>query len=208
MKRVVAVVLLAAAVTACATVPNPISQVDRESLSVKSADLNWEVDDSKRAPSQAFELDKQNLEGLIHNDVMQQFADEPHGATPVAFKIHITRYFRVNAFVGNVVGGANSVVADVDVVRESDGKVLGVYNSVYGMYASNHGLIGAIAQGMMKPDIINIMAETLAENLRQRYDGKASFPYTAKPTRHLDANGVPTPAPSPAVATPEPTPTP
>jgi hypothetical protein len=75
--------------------------------------------------------------------------------------------------MGNLIGGSNAVLADVSVVRESDGKVLGVYRDVMGMHAANGGVIGLIAQAAMKPDIEGIMANSFAQNLRVRFDSKS-----------------------------------
>lgn len=102
--------------------------------------------------------------------MQQNFQASPSGSEPVDFVIDVKNYSRVGAAMGNIIGGSNAVIADVTVRRVSDGKVLGVYKNMVGMYASNAGLIGALAQSMMKPDIVGIMANTFAANLRARFN--------------------------------------
>ncbi len=161
--------------------PNPIAEVDRAGMHVAAVNLAWEAVDPDRPATQSFELEKRDVEAKIHEDVVQAFAEAPSGPTLVDFKVYVTRYTRVGAMMGNIVGGVNSVTADVDVIRESDGQVVGTYNAVYGYYASNHGVIGAIAQSISKPDIPAIMAQSFAANLQERFATKASFAF--KPTR-------------------------
>ena len=188
-----AVASLAMGLTGCATMPNPIADADRAGMHVAAVNLAWEAEDADRPATQSFELEKRDIEAKIHEDVVQAFAEEPGGPTLVDFKVYVTRYTRVGAMMGNIVGGANSVTADVDVVRESDGRVVGTYNAIYGFYASNHGVIGAIAQSISKPDIPEIMAQSFAANLRERFATKASFAF--KPTRRPEATSAAPAAP-------------
>ena len=162
----------AVSLTACASTPNPLTPDVRSGLFVQDVALNWNVDETKREQSPAYVEGKQDLQTRLEAAVEQEFKNSPSGSQPVDFVVDIKNYSRVGAAMGNLIGGSNMVIADVKVVRKSDGATLGVYENVTGMYASNHGIIGAIAQAVSKPDIVGIMANSFAATLRQRFDAK------------------------------------
>lgn len=172
MLRALTALVAAAALTACASVPNPLDAPTRQSLFVKDATVAWAHEDGKAAENPAYVEGKTDFVQKLETAVENAFRASPAGSQPVRFDIKVKRYSRVGAAMGNLIGGANAATADVSVVRESDGQVLGVYTDVVGMHASNAGIIGAIAQGLMKPDIEGIMANNFAQNLRARFDAK------------------------------------
>lgn len=162
-----------AALTACATTPpNPIQPAQRASVFVEDVSLTWSAEDGQRAANPEFVAGKADMQKRLEAAVEQEFANSPSGSEPVEFVVDVKTYNRVGAAMGNLVGGANTVAADVTVRRKSDGAVLGTYTGVTGMYASNMGIIGAIAQAASRPDIVGIMSNTFAKNLRARYEGK------------------------------------
>ena len=172
MFRKLAALAAVLSLAACASVPNPLTSEVRDGLFVKDAAVNWTVDESKRTPNEAYVAGKQEFVTKLEQAVEEQFRNSPSGAEPVRFEIDVKTYNRVGAAMGNLIGGSNAAIADVKVIRESDGQVLGVYENVMGMHASNAGIIGAVAQAMTKPDIEGIMANSFAVNLRNRFDAK------------------------------------
>lgn len=160
------------ALTACASVPNALDAQTRQSLFVKDAAVAWSVKDDKKVDNADYAAAKAEFLGKLEAAVESNFRASPAGADPVRFEIDVKRYNRVGAAMGNIIGGSNAVLADVKVVRESDGRQLGVYKDVIGMHASNGGIIGAVVQGITKPDIEGIMANSFAQNLRARFDAK------------------------------------
>jgi hypothetical protein len=171
MLRATAVALAALSLAACASVPNALDAQTRQSMFVKDATIAWAAPEPKEAKPE-FVAARDEFKAKLETAVEQAFVGSPAGSQPVRFDISIKRYSRVGAAMGNLIGGSNAVMADVSVVRESDGKVLGVYKDVMGMHAANGGVIGLIAQAAMKPDIEGIMANSFAQNLRTRFDSK------------------------------------
>ena len=173
MKVQLALAALAMTVVgACATAPNPLDAQTRGGLFVESADVSWAVDDAKRLDNPAYVEGKTDMIARLDAAVEEAFKASPAGSTPVTFKIDVKNYSRINAVVGNLLGGSNAVVGDVTVLRKSDGATLGVYKDVYGMFASNGGIIGLAVQAATKPDVPQVMADSFAQNLRARFDAK------------------------------------
>jgi hypothetical protein len=95
--------------------------------------------------------------------VAAAFATSPAGGDAVRFKID------VKSFNLAVTGGM--VDADVTVIRIADGKELGVYPDVRGAQSpSGGGLLGVALQAMMKPDVVGMVSNSFAANLRTRFD--------------------------------------
>jgi hypothetical protein len=95
--------------------------------------------------------------------VTAAFATSPAGGEAVRFKID------VKTFSLSVTGG--QVSADVTVIRLSDGKELGVYTDVTGFQSpSGGGLLGVALQAMMKPDVVGMVSNSFAANMRMRFD--------------------------------------
>lgn len=172
MFRSILAAFAALTLTACASVPNALDAQTRQSIFVKDAAVGWSFDDAKQADKAAYVEGKTEFLGKLETAVEEAFKASPAGGEPVRFEIDVKRYSRVGAAMGNLIGGSNMAQADVSVVRETDGKVLGVYKDVVGLHASNGGVIGAIVQGVTKPDIEGIMANSFAQNLRVRFDAK------------------------------------
>jgi hypothetical protein len=171
MRKIIVMALAAISLSACATAtPNPIDLSTRNSFYVKQADIAWKVDESKRTPNAEYDASKADLQGRLKSAVEAQFKTSPSGSEAVIFEIDVKGYSRVGAAMGNIIGGSNAVVADIHVLRESDHSEVAVYTDISGAYTSNGGLIGAIAQGIGKPDIVGVMANTFAANLRARFD--------------------------------------
>lgn len=170
MFRKLLAALALTALTACASTPNPISASARQAMFVKDVGLAWNAPDPAE-PKPEFVAGKQELQERLEKAVEETFRLSPAGSEPVVFQIDIKRYSRVGAAMGNLIGGSNLVVADVKVVRP-DGQVAGVYQDVTGVFASNGGIIGAVVQGVTKPEIEGIMANSFAQNLRARFDAK------------------------------------
>jgi hypothetical protein len=171
--RGVALLAGIALTTACATTPNPIAQDVRDGFYVDGAEVTWLVDEADaRAADEEYQAGKSDLITRLDSAVEREFASSPSGAEAVSFQIGVTRYTRVGAAMGNIIGGSNTVTADVTVVRKSDGSTIGVYEGVSGTYASNQGILGAIAQAAVQPDIVGIMSNTFATNLRTRFNSK------------------------------------
>jgi SepF-like predicted cell division protein (DUF552 family) len=171
LKKFLAALALAG-LTACASVPNPLSVDQRGGVFVEDVSLNWKVDESKREPTPQYVEGKTDMQTRLEAAVEQEFRASPSGSTPVNFVVDVKTYNRVGAAMGNLIGGSNMVVADVRVVRKSDGAQLGVYENVTGMHASNGGVIGLVAQAVTKPDVVGIMANSFATNLRKRFESK------------------------------------
>lgn len=171
MLRATTIALAALSLAACASVPNPLDRPTRQSMFVKDATIAWTAPEPKEVKPE-YVAGRDELKAKLETAVEQAFAGSPAGSQGVRLDINIERYSRVGMAMGNLIGGANSVQADVSVVRESDGKVLGVYTDVVGFQASNGGIVGLIAQAAMKPDIEGIMANSFAQNLRTRFDAK------------------------------------
>jgi hypothetical protein len=172
MYRVALACAAVLALSACASVPNALDAQTRQSLFVKDAAVAWSVKDDKKAEDADYAAHKAEFLGKLETSVENTFRASPAGSDPVRFQIDVKRYSRVGAAMGNLIGGSNAVVADVKVVRESDGRELGVYKDVVGMHASNGGIIGAVVQGITKPDVEGIMANSFAQNLRARFDAR------------------------------------
>lgn len=171
--RFLIVALAAASLSACVSAPPNALKTDvRDKIFVKEVTETWAAVDGKRAENADYLTGKADLEARIKTAVENEFKASPSGSDAARFEITVKSYSRVNAAMGNMIGGANMVVADVRVVRISDGAELGVYTDVSGIHASNAGLIGAIAQAATKPDIVGIMTNTFAANLRARFDSK------------------------------------
>lgn len=170
MFRVLAVAFAAATLTACATAPNPIDTSTRQSVFVQDAGVRWSVEDAERQANPDYAAGKADITKRLEDAVEKAFEGSPAGSQAVRFEIDVTDYSRVGAAMGNLLGGSNMVIADVRVVRVADGQVLGVYEDVYGMMASNGGIIGLAVQAATKPDIVGIMANSFAAELRRRYD--------------------------------------
>ena len=173
MFRAAIAAFAALTLAACASVPNALDANTRQSLFVKDVAVAWTADDAKNAAKPEYVAGKTDLQARLQSAVEDTFRQSPAGSQAVRFDVDVTRYNRVGAVMGNVVGGANMVVADVKVVRLSDGKELGVYKNVAGVYASNGGILGAIVQAATKPDIVGLMANSFAQNLQKRFNAKA-----------------------------------
>lgn len=171
MYRATAIALAGLSLAACASVPNPLDSQTRQSMFVKDATISWAAPGPKEEKPE-YVAGRDELKTKLEAAVEQAFAGSPAGSEAVRFEINVERYSRVGMAMGNLIGGANTVQADVSVVRERDGKVLGVYNDVVGMQASNGGVIGLVAQAAMKPDVEGIMANSFAQNLHTRFTAK------------------------------------
>ncbi|SDM02165.1 hypothetical protein [Maricaulis salignorans] len=170
MSRLFIVALCAAFMTACASTPNPIAAETRSGTYVTGADLVWSVDDADEQDDNGnYAAGRDDLLARLEAAVETEFAHSPAGSQPVSFSIDIQRYNRVNALTGNIIGGSNMVIADVSVIDEN-GNVLGVYEDVTGYHASGAGIIGAIAQAAIQPDIVGIMSNSFVADLRRRFD--------------------------------------
>lgn len=170
MLRMLTVAVAALTLAACATGPNPIDAATRQAVFVQDAGLVWSVEDDQRLANADYVTGKDDLVKRLEAAVEAAFATSPAGADPVRFEIDVKQYSRVGALAGNLLGGSNMVTADVRVIRVADGAVLGVYEDVYGMMASNGGIIGAVVQGISKPDVVGVMSGSFAAELRRRYD--------------------------------------
>lgn len=173
MLRIAAAALAALSLAACASVPNALDPQTRQSLFVKDATIAWAAPAPKAEPKPEYLTARDEFKSKLEAAVEQAFQGSPAGSQPVRFDIQVKTYNRVGAAMGNLIGGSNAVVADVSVVRESDGRVLGVYRDVMGMHAANGGLIGLAVQAATKPDIEGIMANNFAQTLRRRFDAKS-----------------------------------
>jgi hypothetical protein len=174
MFRAVLAALAALTLAACASVaPNALDANTRQAMFVKDVAVAWSFDDGKNAAKDTYVAGKTDLEARLQSAVETAFQTSPAGSDAVRFDIDVKRYNRVGAAMGNIVGGSNMVVADVKVVRIADGKQLGVYKDVSGIFASNGGVLGAIVQAATKPDVVGIMANNFAQNLRTRFNAKA-----------------------------------
>ena len=172
LKKFCFLLFIVVALSACSTVPNPIALEVRDTVYVENVDIKWMYGDGKNAGDYEYEKDKKDLIERLHSAVKTTFATSPSGPEAVDFKIHVRKYSRVNAFVGNVLGGSNHVSATVTVVRKKDGQELGKYEKVSGIHSSGGGILGAVIQAAMDPDIVGIMANSFASNLRKRFDSK------------------------------------
>jgi len=165
---------------ACASTPNPLSGEARDQFFVKSTQVTWALpekeeaveakkdanDDGKRAEG------RKDLEEKLNLIVADEFANSPSGPTPVDFNIAITRYDRVGAGVGNIIGGSDMLVANVIVTNSTNGEEIAVYEDVKGIRTSGGGVLGAVIQAASKPDIEGLMATSFAKKLRKRFDKK------------------------------------
>ena len=172
MIRVALLGALLLALTACASTPNPLDAKARQALFVKDAEIAWSYDDAKNNDKPEYVAGKTEFTSKLETAVEQAFKVSPAGADPVKFVVDVKRYSRVGAAMGNIIGGSNMVTADVKVVRLADGSQVGVYKGVTGLFASNGGLLGAVVQGITKPDVEGVMANSFAQNLRARFDAK------------------------------------
>lgn len=170
MFRMLTVAVAALTLAACATGPNPIDAATRQSVFVQDTGLVWSVEDNQRLANTNYVTGKQDLAERLEAAVETEFATSPSGAEPIRFEIDVKQHSRVGALVGNMLGGSNLVTADVRVIRVSDNAVLGVYEDVFGMMASNAGIIGAVVQSVSKPDVVGIMSANFAAELRRRFD--------------------------------------
>jgi hypothetical protein len=172
MFRFLMVALAAASLTACASTPNALKTDVRDKIFIQEVSETWAAVDGKRAENADYLTGKADLQARLKIAVETEFKASPSGSDAARFEITVKSYSRVNAAMGNIIGGSNMVMADVRVVRISDGAELGVYKDVVGMHASNGGLIGAIAQAATKPDIVGIMTNSFAANLRAKFNSK------------------------------------
>ncbi|HVZ28959.1 MAG TPA: hypothetical protein VG839_01105 [Asticcacaulis sp.] len=172
MRNILVLGLAALCLTACASTPNPLALTTRDGFYVKQADVVWKVDESKRTPNAEYDAGKADLQARLKTSVENEFKTSPSGSEAAIFEVDVTSYSRVGAAMGNIIGGSNMVVGDVHVLRASDHSEIAVYKGVYGSYTSNGGIIGAIAQAASKPDIVGIMANTFAADMRKKFDSK------------------------------------
>jgi hypothetical protein len=166
-----AAMLCGLTLSACASAPNPLDLQTRNGFYVKDAPIDWTVDDAKKTADAEYAKGKKEVADRVQATVVSEFKNSPSGSQPVHFRIKVKTYNRVGLMMGNLIGGTNDIWADVDVVRDSDGKVMGTYASVHGMYSSNGGVLGAIAQAATHPDIPQIMAASFAKDLRKKFEG-------------------------------------
>lgn len=165
MLRVLFAVALAATLAACATVPpNPLNVQARQALFVKNVGIAWSYEDAKDSAKQAaYEGYKKDIQARLKDAVAAAFATSPAGGEAVTFKIDVKRF--------NLAVTGGTVVADVTVIRVSDGKALGVYTDVTGMQSpGGGGLLGVALQAMMKPDVVGMVSNSFAATLRGRFD--------------------------------------
>lgn len=172
MLRRFMVAVAALSLSACVSVgPNPLDTATREGVFVQDTGVVWSVEENAdRQANVEYVAGKDDLTKRLESAVEAEFATSPAGSQAVKFEIDVKQYSRVGALMGNMIGGSNMVTADVRVIRISDGVVLGTYEDVWGMMASNGGIIGAMVQGISKPDVVGIMANNFTANLRARYE--------------------------------------
>ena len=171
-KRFIAAAAVSAVLAGCASTPNPIDTATRQGAFVKDATIAWSVEDGKRVNNPNYLPGKDDMIARLEAAVENEFKTSPAGGTPLIFKVDLKHYSRANAAVGQLIGVPNAVSGDVHVIRESDGKEIGVYKNVMGMYAGGGGLIGLAVQATTKPDVPQVMADTFAANLRARFESK------------------------------------
>jgi hypothetical protein len=166
-----ATMLCTLALAACATGPNPLDPQTRGSFYIKAAPVDWVLNDAKKAGDADYVKGKKEVADRLEATVEREFKNSPSGSQPAHFQIKIKTYLRAGTLAGNLIGLSNEVLADVDVVRDSDGKVLGTYKDVMGMYSASGGVLGAMVQSVSKPDIPQIMAAEFTKNLRKKFEG-------------------------------------
>lgn len=171
-QRLFAALALAATLAACASTPNPIDSATRQGAFVKDATINWVMEDTRQQQNANYAASKTDIIARLERAVEARFAASPAGSVPVTFRIDVKNYSRANAAVGQLIGVPNALVADVTVLRESDGAELGVYKDVMGLYQGGGGLIGLAVQAASRPDVPQVMVDTFATNLRARFDSQ------------------------------------
>jgi uncharacterized lipoprotein YmbA len=164
-KPVLAAAALALTLAACASAPNPLDLQSRQALFVKDVATGWTYDDSKKADDEHYQAYKKDALPRLTAAVTQAFATSPAGSTAVTFKID------VKTFDASRLGAR--IIGDVHVVRNADGKEVGLYKDVVGFQTSNGGLLGLALQAVVKPDVVGIAANSFAQNLRARFDAKS-----------------------------------
>lgn len=172
MLRKFIVAVLAATLAACvSTPPNPLTPAVRQTLFVRDSAITWSAQDGD--DSDAFYVaERAAFRERLQTAVNAAFDNSPAGSEPVRFDIEVKQYSRVGMMVGNLLGGANVVLADVHVVRLSDGQRLGTYTDIMGRSATGGGVIGVLVQAATRPDVAQVMSDTFAANLRQRFDAE------------------------------------
>ena len=165
MIKILAAVLAAMSLAACATVPNPLDAQARQTMFVKDVSVAWSFEDAKQSVKPEYVAYKEDTEKRLKAAVATSFATSPAGSEGVAFKINVKSFSCATT--------GCSVQTDVAVVRLADGKELGVYKDVMGVQmASGGGLLGVLIQAMVKPDVVGIMSNNYALVLHARFDAK------------------------------------
>jgi hypothetical protein len=165
VKRVLAAVLAAMSVAACASLPNPLDAPARQAMFVKDVSVAWSFDDAKQSVKPEYVAYKEDTQKRLKAAVTTSFATSPAGAEGVTFKINVKSFSCATT--------GCSVKTDVAVVRLADGKELGAYKDVMGVQAaSGGGLLGVLIQAMVKPDVVGIMSNNYALVLHARFDAK------------------------------------
>jgi hypothetical protein len=167
---VAAAMLCALALAACATGPNPLDAQTRNSFYVKDASIDWALNDAKKDSDADYVQGKKDMAEHLERTVEREFKTSPSGSDAAHFRIKVTAYSRAGTLAGNIIGLSNAMQADVDVVRDSDGKVLGTYKNVHGLYTAGGGVLGAMVQSVTKPDVAQLLAADFTKDLRKKFN--------------------------------------
>jgi hypothetical protein len=162
--------LCAMALAACATGPNPLDVQTRNSFYVKDASVDWALSDAKKDGDADYVKGKKDMAAHLLAAVEREFKTSPSGSQAAHFRIKVTSYVRAGTLAGNLIGIANDMSADVDVVRDSDGKVIGTYQKVHGFYSASGGVLGAMVQSVTKPDVAQLLAVSFTKDLRKKFE--------------------------------------
>ena len=173
MKTVCILALSAVLLAGCDTPPgpylNPLPPTARNAVHVEQVEVEWTIPKPPQVPGAGFEAEKADLVADMKASVAAGFQTSPAGAEAVVFKLVVTKYSGIGIY--NTMD-ANTVIADVHVVRIADQKELAVYPAVVGASGLNDGLFLTSLASNMEHTCHQHMAENFAKQLRTRFDGE------------------------------------
>src|SRR6478736_6183559 len=125
MLRLLFVAALISLTAGCATTPNPIASDTRNSIYVKDVNVIWSYADGKELNDPEYVAGKEDMINKLKSAINKDFKNSPSGMNAAALEVEVVGYNRVGAAMGNLIGGANTVSANVVVKKVQDGATIG-----------------------------------------------------------------------------------
>ncbi len=170
--RLLAVALLASALTGCVTVENKLTKTDIATFKLADvrvsvapdAKITWyeplqayaatkKIPDEQYAEFIKTDDAKAHLNGLITGKVKgameKHMAGAFHGARPVRIEVIVTQFIIPTAAQRVVIGGSNMMTADVNLVDAKSGALILAHPKFTWTLQAGQGIAGVIAQAIV-----------------------------------------------------------